>query len=75
MNNRNEDVIIEHTKGTTFGDYAYDNFKIKTYYVQLHVSKKYTELSEYHTLTEDEYMHNNYESGGRMANIVNLMLL
>lgn len=75
INDRNEDVIIEHTKGTTFGDYAYDNFGIRTYYIQLHVSKRFTELADYHTLTEDEYMHGNYESGRRMANIVNLMLL
>lgn len=75
INDRNEDVIIEHTKGTTFGDYAYDNFGIRTYYIQLHVSKRFTELADYHTLTEDEYMHGNYESGRRIANIVNLMLL
>lgn len=74
-NDRNENVIIEHTKGITFGDYAYDNFGIKTYYVQLHVSKRYTELADYHTLTEDEYLYDNYEAGRRIANIVNLMLL
>ena len=74
QNNRNENVILEHTRGTTFGDYAYDNYNIPVYYVQLKVSKKYTELSDYHTLTEEEYLHNNYEAGRRMANIINLFL-
>lgn len=73
-NNRNELVIIENTKGTTFGDYAYDNYNIPTYYVQLKVSKRFTELSSYHTLSETEYLHSNYEAGRRMANIVNLFL-
>lgn len=74
-NDRNEDVVIENTKGTTFGDYAYDNYQIPTYYVQLKVSKKFSKLSEYHTLSEDEYLYCNYEAGRRMANIVNLFLI
>ena len=73
--NRDEIVSIENTVGTTFGDYAYDNFGINTYYIQLHVSKKFTELSEYHTLSEIEYLHCNYEAGRRIANIVNIMLI
>lgn len=72
---RNEDVVIENTKGTTFGDYAFDNYNIPTYYVQLQVSKRYTELADYHTLTEDQYLHCNYEAGRRMANIANLFLM
>lgn len=75
ISNRNENVVIENTKGTTFGDYAFDNFNIPTYYVQLKVSKRYTELAEYHTLSETEYLHSNYEAGRRMANIVNLFLM
>ena len=73
--NRDEIVSIENTVGTTIGDYAYDNFGINTYYIQLHVSKKFTELSEYHTLSEIEYLHSNYEAGRRIANIVNIMLI
>lgn len=72
---RNENVIVENTQGTTFGDYAFDNYNIPVYYVQLHVSKRYTELADYHTLTEDQYLHCNYEAGKRMANIVNLFLM
>ena len=73
--NRNENAIAENTTGTTFGDYAYDNYGIPTYYVQLKASKRFTELADYHTLTEDEYLHCNYEAGRRIANIVNLFLI
>lgn len=72
--NRNENVIIENTIGYGIGDYAYDNYSIPTYYVQLKVSKKYNELANYHTLSEQDYLHSNYEAGRRMANIVNLFL-
>lgn len=72
---RNEDVVIENTKGTTFGDYAFDNYNIPTYYVQLQVCKRYTELADYHTLSKDQYLHCNYEAGRRMANIANLFLM
>lgn len=74
-NNKNENVIIEHTDGLTFGDYAFDNYQIPTYYIQLNVSKRYTELSADHTLTVDHYLHSNYESGRRISNIVNAFLL
>ena len=72
---RNEFVVLENTVGATFGDYAFDNFGIPTYFVQLNVSKKFEELANYHTLDEKEYLHSNYEAGRRMANIVNLFLL
>lgn len=75
INNRNENVVIENTQGVTFGDYAFDNYKIKTYFVQLKISKRYKELSNYHDLTEQEYLYSNYEAGRRIANIVNLFLL
>lgn len=73
--NRNEFVVVENTTGTTFGDYAYDNYNIPTYYVQLKVSKRYAELSDYHSLSQVQYLHSNYEAGRRIANIVNLFLL
>ena len=73
--NRNEDVLVEHTVGTTFGDYAFDNYGIPTYFIQLNVSKRFTELADFHTLGVTEYLHCNYEAGRRMANIVNSILL
>ena len=72
-NDRNEFVVVENTKGVTFGDYAYDNYGIPTYFVQLKVSKKFEELSKYHALKEENYLYCNYEAGRRMANIVNLI--
>ncbi len=73
--NRNENVVVENTQGTTFGDYAYDNYNIPTYYVQLKISKNYKELSDhYGDLSEIEYLHSNYEAGRRIANIVNLFI-
>lgn len=73
--NRNELVVVENTQGVTFGDYAFDTFSIPTYFVQLKVSKRFTELAEYHTLTAERYMHANFEAGRRMANIANLFLI
>lgn len=71
---RNEAVVVEKTQGVTFGDYAFDNYQIPTYFVQLKVSKRFTELAAYHTLTMERYMHANFEAGRRIANIVNLFL-
>lgn len=72
--NRNELVSIENTKGVTFGDYAFDNYEIPTYFVRLKVSKKFTELAQYHMLTSAQFMHSHYEVGRRIANIINLFL-
>lgn len=72
---RNEHLIIENTQGATFGDYAFDNFGIRTYYIQQKVSKKYLELSDYHTLTVNQYQHGNYETGRRISNIINLFII
>lgn len=71
---RNEFVVIENTKGITFGDYAYDNYEIPTYFIQLKASKRFVELAEYHSLKEENYLYSNYEAGRRMANIVNLFI-
>lgn len=73
--NRSELVVAEPTDGFTFADYAYDNHSIPAYFVQLKVSDRFTDLSNDHTLTEDKYMHFNYEAGRRIANIVNLFVL
>lgn len=74
-NVKNEYVVVEHTLGTTFGDYAFDNYGIPTYYIQLNVSKKYTELANDHLLTEKQYLHGTYEAGRRMSNIINFFLI
>lgn len=71
---RNELVAVEKTIGTTFGDYAFDNHGVPTYFVQLKPSKRFTDLADYHSLNEIEYMHSNYEAGRRISNIVNLFL-
>lgn len=72
---RNELIDIDNTDGRTFGDYAYDQFNIPTYFVQLKVSDRFFDLAPYHKFTEEEYSHQNYEAGRRMANIANLFLV
>ena len=72
--NRSEHVVVENTQGFTFGDYAYDQFGIPVYFVQLQVSDRYAEFGSDLTITATEYMHGNYEAGRRMANIVNLFV-
>lgn len=72
--NRDENVVVENTRGFTFADYAYDHFSIPTYFVQLKVSNRWSELSADHTLTAEHYMYANFEAGRRMANIVNLFV-
>lgn len=72
--NRSEHVAVENTQGFTFGDYAFDQHGIPTYFVQLQVSDRFTDLAEHHTLSVDQYLHSNYEAGRRMANIANLFL-
>ena len=72
---RREKVVVQNTRGLTFGDYAYDQYGIKTYFVQLKVSNRFSELSASHTLSEQQYLHSNYEAGRRFANIVNLFVL
>lgn len=73
--NRDELVIEAKTNGLTFMDYAYDNHSIPAYAVQLKVSNRFVDRAEYHNLSEELYMHSNYEAGRRMANIANLFLV
>lgn len=73
--NRDELVIEAKTNGLTFMDYAYDNHSIPAYAVQLKVSNRFVDRAEYHNLSEELYMHSNYEAGRRMANITNLFLV
>lgn len=72
--NRSELVVVENTQGFTFGDYAFDQYGIPVYFVQLKASNRFTEWADDHTLTEQAYLHSNYEAGRRMANIVNLFV-
>lgn len=72
---RGELVDVVNSQGRTFGDYAYDNHAIPTYFVQQKVSSRYVELADSMTMTQDEYLHSNYEAGRRIANIANLFLI
>lgn len=71
---RDELTSTAVTDGLTILDYAYNTHAINGGYVNLKVSDRFTELSDYHTLSEGEYMYSNYEAGRRMANIVNLFV-
>lgn len=73
--NRDELVVEAKTNGLTFMDYAYDNHAIPAYAVQLKVSNRFVDRAEYHNLSEELYLHSNYEAGRRMANIANLFLI
>lgn len=71
---RGELIDLVNTKGFTFGDYAYDTYSIPVYFVQQKVSSKFTELSDFHDLSEQQYLHGNYEVGRRISNIINLFI-
>lgn len=73
-NDKNENVDVSNTIGFTFGDYAFDQYGIPTYFIQQKVSKRFEELSDFHTLTEQQYLHQNYEAGRRMSTIINTIL-
>lgn len=68
---------VEHTKGNTSGDYAFDNLGIKTVYVNLKVSNMWAERRQYAQANDsaEHYMYRNYETGRRIANIVNIFLM
>lgn len=75
-----EAPVIEHTDGKTSADYAFDNFGIPTIYMNLHVSNKWDDRKQYAQASEregngDSYFYRNYETGRRIANIVNLFLI
>ena len=76
-NDRGEDAaVIEHTNGKTFGDYAYDNYGIPTLYLNMKVSQMWSERM-YMAQDGDsasQYFYRNYETGRRIANIVNMFL-
>lgn len=75
---RGEDAPdVDHTNGKTSGDYAYDNIGIKTVYMNLKVSNMWSERKQYAQANDNEerYMYRNYETGRRIANIVNIFLM
>lgn len=77
-NDRGENApVVEYTKGNTSGDYAFDNRSIKTVYVNLKVSNKWAEREHYTVegFNSANYMYRNYETGRRIANIVNIFLM
>lgn len=63
--------------GLTCGDYAYDNYGIPAYFVNLKVSNKWAERQEDMRSgdTASNYMYRTYETGRRIANIVNVFLM
>ena len=77
-NDRGEDAPnVDHTNGKTSGDYAFDNLNIPMVYVNLKVSNKWAERRQYAQAndTSERYMYRNYETGRRIANIVNIFLM
>ena len=80
---RGEDTPdVDHTNGRTSGDYLYDNYVIEnrhipTVYVNLKVSNKWAERRQYAQANDnaEHYMFRNYETGRRIANIVNIFLM
>lgn len=74
---RGEDAPdVEATNGLTCGDYAYDNFAIPTFFINLKVSQKWAETAAYQSdQSSENYMYRTYETGRRIANIVNFILM
>lgn len=63
--------------GLTCGDYAYDTYGIPAYFINLKVSNKWAERQQYIQSgdTASSYMYRTYETGRRIANIVNIFLM
>lgn len=75
---RDEDAPdVESTDGKTSGDYAYDNYGIPTYYINLKVSQMWANRNQYAQDGDsaERYMYRTYETGRRIANIVNFILM
>lgn len=67
---------VENTAGLTCGDYAYDNLNIPAVFINLNVSNKWQEVEQYMlNSTSEKYMWRTYETGRRVANIVNIILM
>lgn len=75
---RGEDAPdVDNTNGMTSGDYAYDNYSLPTYYINLKPSNMWAARQQYMASgdTSEHYMYRNYETGRRIANIVNFILM
>lgn len=75
---RGEDApVVQFTAGATCGDYAFDNHNIPAFFINLNVSQMWDERKQYAQSqdTADKYMYRNYETGRRIANIVNCILM
>lgn len=75
---RGEDApVVESSGGTGCADYAYDTYGIPAYFVNLKVSNKWAERQEDMRSgeTAENYMYRTYETGRRIANIVNIFLM
>lgn len=68
---------VENTAGATCGDYAFDNYDIPTFFINLNVSQMWADRNQYAQSQDsaDKYMYRNYETGRRIANIVNFILM
>ena len=75
---RGEDAPdVENTAGATCGDYFFDNYGKPAFFINLNVSQKWEERNQYADSGDsaDAYMYRNYETGRRVANIVNIILM
>lgn len=75
---RGEDAPdVDNTNGMTSGDYAFDNYGIPTYYINLKVSQMWAERQQYMQSGDsaEKYMYRTYETGRRIANIANFILM
>lgn len=75
---RGEDApVVESSGGTGCADYAYDNYNIPAVYVNLNVSQMWAARQQYMGSgdTSAKYMYRTYETGRRIANIVNIFLM
>lgn len=70
-------ILSEENHGKTCADYAYDVFGIPFYYINLWRSSMWEKRKQYAQDKDNEkkYMYRNYETGRRVANIVNFFLM
>lgn len=77
-NDRGENTpVVEYTGGTTCGDYAYDQYGIPAYFINLKLSQMWAARQQYMQSTElsGDYFYRTYETGRRIANIANFFLM
>lgn len=76
---RGEDApVVESSGGTGCADYAYDNYNhMPAVYMNLNVSQMWAARQQYMGSGDNstQYMYRTYETGRRIANIVNIFLM